>query len=438
MMPRIPALALLSFFTFSPLSLAGNLPLSQAVREAETQSPSLQRSASALEEMKWKKAEALSGFLPTVTGSASYLLDKKYAYLDFNLGSGLMSIPQVVPTATYGLGARLPIFDGWANVDRYRAAGDFVQAGHLEFDWAKFQLDREVVLLYYKALGAKLLREVAAQNLSTLEDHLKDVQLFKKAGVSTNYDVLRVDVQVSEARSALMDASDNVAVSKQQLAESLGKPTEDRELTGELPVLKPEILHALRERTGEERLDIQGLRARAGAMDKLEAAAGSHFVPKIFLFGDYQRYNNRDNKAWLTNSAFRDAYDVGIGLSWNIFDGAASIAKSKQSVEQSVQAEKTLQIAELRSRRDFELWQRKFLYFCNVYTSRLGDVQKAHESVRLARAGRKVGARTNTELLDAEADLNRAEAGKVNAQLGAIEALLNLELATGRSLYNFY
>jgi outer membrane protein TolC len=417
---------------------AGTLPLAEAVHEAEAESPDLQRAASSLEETKWKRTEALSGFLPTVSGSASYLLDKKYAYLDFDLGAGPVSIPQIVPTATYGLNARLPVFDGWANVDRYRAAGDLVQAGSLEFNWARFQVEHEVVLLYYKALGAELLREVAEQNVATLNDHLKDVNLFKKAGVSTNYDVLRVEVQVSEARSALLDASDNVAVARQQLAVALGKPYDDRKLTGSLPVLKAEALHGLREPSAEERQDIQSLRARVGAMDKLESAAGMHLVPKVFLFGDYQRYNNRNDKAWLTNPAFRDAYDFGVGLSWNIFDGAASIARSKEAVEQRVQAEKTLESAELRSRRDLEIWQRKYLYFCSVYDARQSDVQKARESVRLARAGRRVGARTNTDLLDAEGDLNRARAGVVNAQLGSIEALLNVELATGRHIHNFF
>ena len=220
-----------------------------------------------------------------------------------------------------------------------------------------------------------------SQNLSTLRDHLRDVELFKKAGVGTNYDVLRVEVQVSEARSALLEATDNIAVTKQRLAEALGKPMEDRELTGSLPVLQAELLHALRERSKEERLDLQSLRAKAGGYGKLESAAGSHLAPRIFLFGDYQRYNNRSERAWLNDPAFRDAYDIGFGLSWNIFDGGVSIAKSKESIEQRFQAEKVLESAELRSRTDFEAWQRKFLYFCDVYRSRLGDIEKAREKI---------------------------------------------------------
>jgi outer membrane protein TolC len=64
-------------------------------------------------------------------------------------------------------------------------------------------------------------------------------------------------------------------------------------------------------------------------------------------------------------------------------------------------------------------------------------VQKSTESVRLAREGHRVGARTNTDLLDAEAELFRAQAGVVNSQVGAIEALINLELTVGKKIYDF-
>ena len=64
-------------------------------------------------------------------------------------------------------------------------------------------------------------------------------------------------------------------------------------------------------------------------------------------------------------------------------------------------------------------------------------MQKATESLRLVKEGRRVGARTNTEFLDTETELFRAQAGQVNSQIGAVEALINLELATGQKLYNF-
>jgi outer membrane protein TolC len=102
-----------------------------------------------------------------------------------------------------------------------------------------------------------------------------------------------------------------------------------------------------------------------------------------------------------------------------------------------MQTEKTLKISELKAQQDVALWKRKFKYFQSVFKSRQSDIGKATESVRLAREGRRVGSRTNTDLLDAETDLFRAQAGAVKAQLGIIEALINLELSTGRKLYEF-
>jgi outer membrane protein TolC len=55
----------------------------------------------------------------------------------------------------------------------------------------------------------------------------------------------------------------------------------------------------------------------------------------------------------------------------------------------------------------------------------------------LAQEGRRAGVRTSTELLDAESDLFRSRAGLITAQMGAIEALVNLELVSGQKLFDF-
>ena len=94
-------------------------------------------------------------------------------------------------------------------------------------------------------------------------------------------------------------------------------------------------------------------------------------------------------------------------------------------------------MGELKAANDVEFWKKKLMYFISVYQSRQSDIQKAGESVRLAKEGRKVGVRTNTDLLDAELELFRAQASSVNAQIGAVEALINLELATGQKIYTF-
>ncbi|WII70947.1 TolC family protein [Bdellovibrio sp. 22V] len=431
------ALLVSLFCSFVSLSsFAQGLQLSDAVEQALEKSPKVQRAESQYRETEWKKTESLSGFLPTLSAQASYLFDKKYALVDVNLNGAPLSIPQVVPTTNAYLTAQWSLFDGFASTNRYHSASSFEESAKNDFDWTRFQTEREVTVLFYKAVAAKELKEVAQQNVRALEDHLKDVRLFKKVGSSTNFDVLRVEVQMSEAQSELLNATDNVDLSRARLSEALGLDQDVPEVEGRLPRLKPEVVAKLEKSQIEDRKDLQSLRKKAEAFEYQENSAERYWVPRISLMGQYQYYNNRDDR-FDNYDNFRDAYQFGVMLNWNLFDGMTSIARSKQSIEQKYQAEKTLRQAELKASRDFDFWKRKYLYYCSVYEARLSDIVKAEESVRLAREGQKVGARTNTDVLDAEAELYRARAGAVNAQIGAIEAIVSLELSVGQKLVQF-
>lgn len=425
-----------SLLASSSIALAAGFRLEEALKEAMSHSPKVQRSESQYRETSWKKTESYSGFLPTLSAQASYLFDKKYVLMDVDLAGSPLSIPQVVPTTNAYITAQWSIFDGFSSTNRYLSADAFKESARNDFDWTQFQVQREVTVLFYKALAAKELKSVAEQNVRALEDHLKDVRLFKKVGSSTNYDVLRVEVQVSEAQSELLNAADNVELSRGRLSEALGMDKDVSDVDGILPRLKPELVAKLEKFEVSERKDLQALRQKAEGFAHQEDSAEKYWVPRIALVGQYQYYNNRNDR-FDDYDNFRDAYQFGVTLNWNLFDGMTSISKSKQSIEQKYQAEKTLRQSELKAQRDFDLWKKKYLYYCAVYEARLSDVQKSEESVRLAREGQRVGARTNTDVLDAEAELFRARAGVVNAQIGAIEAIVNLEMSTGQQLVQF-
>lgn len=432
----IPLLTALAMPLASQAQTVEPLTLGKALEQALQNSPKVQRADSLYRETGWKTTESYAGFLPTLTASASYLFDKEYVLVDVSLGGGLQSIPQVVPTSNLYLTAQWNVFDGFASTNRYLSAHAFERSAKDDFDWTRFQVEREVEVLFFRALAAKELQNVAQQNVRVLEDHLKDVKLFKKVGSSTNLDVLRVEVQMSEAQSELMNAMDNVEVSRARLSEALGREIDVPRVDGAFPQLSPDLVSRLETVDLEQRKDLQALKGRAEGFTHQEDAAEKYFVPRVSLFGQYQYYNNRDDR-FDDYDKYREAYQYGIMLSWNLFDGMSSIAKSKQSIEQRYQAETSLKQAQLKAQRDFDFWKRKYVYFCAVYEARKSDIVKAEESVRLSREAHKVGARTNTEVLDAEAELFRARAGAVNAQIGAIEAIVNLELSSGLKLVSF-
>jgi outer membrane protein TolC len=424
----------LPIFIVSVAGHAASLDLKGALSAAHAQSPELQRAQSRSEEAKWREVESYSLFLPKIEASGNYLLDYKYMFIDMNFGGSPVTIPNIVPTTIFDVKAQWSLWDGWASTNHMRAASAAHDAAQDELKWEQFKLNRTVILEYYRALASKELVRVAESNLKTLQDHLRDVRLFRKSGVSTNYDVLRVEVQVSEAESEIINSKDNLAIAEAHLAEVLGQE-EAVEPQGKLPELKADLA----DKAGKDiksRVDLQALGERVQSYDYAARAAGRHWLPRFSAFGVYQYYNNRNDEYddW---DRYRNAYQVGLNLTWDLFDGFSDVAKRHEAIEQRTQSEKALRAEQLKSKIDGERWSRKFRYFSSVFKARVDDIEKSQESVRLARQGRKVGARTNTDLLDAETELFRAQAGAVTAQLGAIEALINLELSTGQSLYSF-
>jgi outer membrane protein TolC len=424
--------------SLAPGAFAKDITLREALDQALGQSPSIERASSSAREASFKKTETYSGFLPTLTGTAHHYVDKKYALTNVRMGNAATEsiVPQVLPTTQYALVATVPLFEGFSSVNKYKAAAAGENAANQEFNWAKFKIEKDVTLAFYKSLANIVLRDVASQNLKVLQDHLKEIRLFKQSGMATNYDVLRVEVQVSNAETDLLNAEDNIKIANENLAEILGTEEAADNLVGSLPVLSENLVDVLQADESKERLDIQALKGRVDSLSYSESAQGSFWVPRLSFIGAYQYYNNLDNSI-LDSEHFRTAYQVGLQLNWNIFDGMSSFARSKQSIEQHIQAEKTYRLAELKASKDVDIWKRKFRYFAKLYNARKNDVVKSEESVRLAKEGRRVGARTNTDFLDAEADLYKSQAGAVNAQLSAIESLINLELSTGKTLYSF-
>lgn len=414
------------------------LTLQDAINEALNTSPAVEKAKSATLEAKWKKVENYSGFLPTVSANANYLFDKKYALTNVRLGNATTDtiVPQIVPNSQLTLTGTYPLFEGFSSVNRYQAASESYNAAANEEKWNNFKTEMDVTLAYYKALANKILKDVAAQNLKALQDHLKDVKLFKQSGMATNYDVLRVEVQVSNAESDLLNADDNIAISKHNLLEILGKDSGAVDVSGDLPVLDENLMKSITTADIHNRNDIQALKERVNALSYADKAQDSFWVPRIAAFGQYQYYNNLNDSLTDTDK-YRSAYQVGLQLSWNLFDAGVSFARSKQTTEQFVQAEKTYRITELKAQKDLEVWKRKYNYYASLYKARTNDIAKSKESVRLAREGQRVGARTNTDLLDAEADLYKSQAGAVNAQLGYIEALINLQTAIGQKIHTF-
>jgi outer membrane protein TolC len=425
------------------------LTLQAAEQEALDHSPAYQKAQAVEREKGWARLEYLSeGFLPRLNLSGQHYFNQElfngtsenYTSLEVQFSSlnPPIQFPGIYPETTLTLSAQLPLFDGFRNVHMLDAANNRHEAAQVLSDQALLQLKEGVRLAFFKAQAAKLLADMADQNVKTFEDHLRIVKDQLANGQATKYDRLRVEVELSEAQSGQLEAHDTLVLARMDLARTMGLPKDDRALLGDLPVLSgDEFLKNLPDHY-EEGPELKAKRLQAlGANDEGEAADGSWF-PKLSLIGQYQWYNS---PAYLADgsgqnyfkfgSDFQKDYFIGASASWDI-PGGRSLAVVNEAKERAKQAEADFDAARLQAPYQFDLWKRRLTSNVALYQAKLADVDKAKESVRLATVGFKAGTKTTTDLLDAELEQYRASAGLVQAQLNAWEALINLELVTGK------
>jgi len=429
----IPLLFLVVLLHVS-LASAQELTLEKAIQEGKQQSPVIQKARAVVTASDWRKKEAFqTGFLPRVVVNTTHFLGHKYEILDMPLNSETVSFPTIYPTTIYEVKARIPLYDGMASFAYLDSAKLLQKAAKKELDRAEFQLEEDIRLAFYQALAAQKIQSVTAHHVTSLEEHLKLVQIQRKSGVARDYDVLRVQVQLSEAELDAADAKDNVDSAHQKLNQLLGTQTNNRHLVGDLPTPDARLVSGLAfDDTLKDRADIQSIDFRREALKKTQEAQTPWYSPKIAAIASFDLYNNRDSD--LVGDSFRSAYNTGVVLNWDFLDGVVSKARESALKAEQEQLQHIVKESKLNAYADFDRWKKKYVSNTQRFKIKQLDSQRSEESVRLARLESKAGTRTNTEVLDVELDLFRSRAGAVIAQMNAVEALIKLELTLGRRL----
>lgn len=415
----------------------GTLTLPSAIAEAEDNNPELKRLKAVAERISWTKLDAMSGHLPHLSANYDHFMEAKYMRETVILNGSPIDFPAGFPQDNLTLDVSWTLFDGFQSYNKYKAAELNSQAADLDVSRARFKLDRELRSLYYQALAAQKLAEVAAQNVKTLESHLSTVRLTERSGYGTRFDVLRIQASLEEARAEQDAAQNNVVVARSALSEGMGyEVADERPLQGTLPVLQEnDIGHELTLAL-EKRDDLQADMRREEASSKMSFAAKGTWSPTVSLFAEDQFYKFGTFDPDIgSNGTYQNDYSFGIRLHWDIFDGGSSIAKQKIASAQYQEAQAELHKTLAHVPKEIETWKRTFTYNAALYRARMRALDESQESVRLATAGVKAGSRTHTEALDAELDLFRARGGVIRAQADAINALGNLELAVGHPLW---
>ena len=287
---------------------------------------------------------------------------------------------------------------------------------------------------YYKAMQIK---KVIEENLKLTQNHLDDTRNFMKNGLATKNDLLKLEVQYSNTQLQLIESENNIDIARSNLNKLLGLPLESntRINAGDIDTSFTNYsLFNLIEHSKENRNDLKSLEYRVKASDNGITAANGGWYPSIYLIGDYY-YSKPNQRIIPAENKFKDTWDIGVSLQWDLWNWGYTSSKSTQAEEQKVQVETSL--SQLKDAVELEVYQTFLTYkraIDKINVSRQ-SVEQSEENYRSTQDKYNQQIATSTDLIDAEVLLLQAKTNLTTALVDYQLAKVKLMKAIGNKIY---
>ncbi|MBD2525759.1 TolC family protein [Nostoc sp. FACHB-133] len=413
------------------VTLQGNQPitLAQALELARRNNHDLQVSILELERNRAALREAQAALLPTLgisaditrSQSASSQLSSKLQEQQTGISS-----PDEASTSFSGQ-AQLSynIYTSGRVQASVRAAEEQVRFNELAVETQSETIRLNVATDYYNLQQADEQVRIAQSAVQNSEASLRDAEALERAGVGTRFDVLRSQVNLANAQQDLTNARSQQAISRRQLATRISLPqginisaADPVQLAGLWnPTLEQSIVLAY-----QNRPELQQQLAQRNISEQQRRQALAELGPQVSLVGSYNLLDQFNDSVSVT-----DGYSLGVRATINLYDGGAARARAAQSRVNIAIAE--TQFAEQRNQIRFQVEQAYSTQQSsleNVQTSNTA-LEQAREALRLARLRFQAGVGTQTDVINSENDLTRAEGNRVTAILDYNRALAQLQ-----------
>jgi OMF family outer membrane factor len=401
------------------------ITLQQAVELAKRNNRELQIATLQLQRTRAVLRETQAALYPTVGTDASIV--QQGSTQQNQTPAGPIQQNDSRTTFDGGLTLNYNIYTAGQRPAQIRAAEQQVRSDQLEVEVAEQRIRLDVATAYYNLQEADEAVRIQQAAVRNAEASLRDTQAQERAGLGTRFDVLQSQVQLANAQQDLTNALATQRTRRRELVRVLAVPVyidlaaaDPVEIAGSWNLTLPQsIVLAVKNRAELE----QQLAQREIAEQRRRAALGSLW-PTVNLRVRYGFQDNLRDGLQIT-----DNYSVSLGTTWNFFDGGAARAQARQQeINKSIAETSFAQAREniqLEVESSFTNLQSTFL---NIGTNRQA-VAQAREALRLARLRFQAGVGIQTEVINAENALTRAEGNLVTAIIGYNRALASLQRA---------
>lgn len=422
-------------------SLPEMLGLPQALVIALEHNFTIRRAREQLRQQEGVLTTVSAAALPSVSALASY---QKSNVPGFQASSAQNpGVPLIVPSGRYwrmNLTVRQTLYAGGGIRSSIDAATLSREAAILGLKETINAVLLDVRIRFYTVLLAREDIKVQEQNLELLQSQLRDATVRFEVGAISNFERLRAEVAVANARPPLIKARNDYRLAIGELRRVIGlmpagsdSLNQGPEFAGALTFepVEPELPAALATaRTGRPELQRLAKLLHAAESGKLTARAG--YYPNLALTAGGEL---RKGPTEYFSDSLR-GLRAGVQAQWTGNPRATSgrIGQAESLVEQ---ARLTLGAAELAVQVEVRRALSSLGEATELVGATLQSVKQAEEAVRIALSRYQAGMSTQLDLLQAQVALTASRTNQLRAYYGHNVALARLQNALGQSELEF-
>jgi len=396
----------------STMVFAASLTVEQAVNMALENHLDIKLAANSEEQAKYT--------LQSAQGSRGISVDTSNTFY-------LKQIHYAADTNNTDITFSLPLYSGGKNEGNIEVAKIDLTIAGLNLLKARQDVKLNTTSAYYEAIEARKTRDVDQETVDNYVLHLADVKAQYSVGNVAKSDVLRSEVELTDAQQDLIKAQNSYEVALNALKKLIRwKSSESIELDEEfqyVPVNKPmdECLAFAK----DHNLNVKKYRLAIDEAEKNVDVAQAGKKPSVSLTAATSW-----GSSILPKDDNNNAY-VGVTSSWNLFDSQVTNAKVKKA-RSAVDAARL----DLTEQEDSVEYNVKEYYMGmreaekRIETTKFA-VHKAEEDYFIAEAKYRVGEGVILDVIDTQLSLTTAKNNYITAQYDYVTYKAKLENAMG-------
>lgn len=287
---------------------------------------------------------------------------------------------------------------------------------------------------FYGALLAGEVRSLMRANLANAEENLANVRTMAGQGLVSEYDELRAVVGVDNLRPEVIRAENNYALALDNLRSMIGiEITDSIDIAGSLELIPfPEdVATGAVDRVKELNPSLQAMRLQVLVNEAFVSAEKSNYLPTLSAFGNVQYQAAKNSFAISTADFFRSA-QVGLTLSFSIFQGLQTNARTDQASVEVRKSEEQLARMETTLRTAAHSAVLQLRQARQRVDAQARTVEQAERGYRIATTRFVNGSGTQLEVNDAQLALTQARVNRIQAVFDYLIASADLDYLLGR------